>query len=106
MFQKLKKRWGIESNFQLVIIFIVFAITGSMSVKLGEPLLVFLDVSADRFGGFLYYLLRILLIFPLYQILLVFFGALFFQFKFFWEFEKKMLRKMGLYPKEKGTKSK
>ena len=106
MFQKLKKRWGIESNFQLVIIFIVFSITGSMSVKLGEPLLVFLDVSADRFGGFLYYLLRILLIFPLYQILLVFFGTLFFQFKFFWEFEKKMLRKMGLYPKEKGPKSK
>ena len=106
MFQKLKKRWGIESNFQLAIIFIVFAITGSMSVKLGQPLLELLDVSADRFGSFLYYLLRILLIFPLYQVLLVFFGTLFFQFKFFWEFEKKMLRKMRLYPKEKDSKSK
>jgi hypothetical protein len=37
---------------------------------------------------------------------LVFFGTLFFQFKFFWEFEKKMLRKMRLYPKEKDSKSK
>lgn len=106
MFQKLKKRWEIESNFQLAIIFIVFAITGSMSVKLGQPLLEFLDVSTERFGSFLYYLLRVLLIFPLYQVLLVFFGTLFFQFKFFWEFEKKMLRKMRLYPKEKDSKSK
>jgi hypothetical protein len=106
VFQKLKKRWGLESNFQLAIIFIVFAITGSMSVKLGQPLLEILDVSTERFGSFLYYLLRILLIFPLYQVLLVFFGTLFFQFKFFWEFEKKMLRKMRLYPKEKDSKSK
>jgi hypothetical protein len=28
-------------------------------------------------------------------VLLVLFGALFFQFSFFWEFEKKILRRMG-----------
>ena len=31
-----------------------------------------------------------------YQMLLVFFGWLFGQFQFFWEFEKKMLRRFGL----------
>ena len=32
MWEKLKKRWGIKSNFQTVIILIVFAITGSATV--------------------------------------------------------------------------
>ncbi|RZL40902.1 MAG: diacylglyceryl transferase, partial [Pedobacter sp.] len=44
----------------------------------------------------LYYPLYIILIFPIYQVLLVSFGSIFGQFKFFWEFEKKMLRSMGL----------
>jgi hypothetical protein len=35
--KELKKRWKIESNFQLVIIFIVFAITGSTSAWLSKP---------------------------------------------------------------------
>lgn len=101
MLQKLKERWGISSNFQLTVIFIVFGITGSMSVKLGQPLLDYLDFTPEKMGGLLYYTLRIVLIFPLYQILLLFFGTVFFQFRFFWEFEKKMLRKLKLYPKEK-----
>ena len=103
MLQKLKERWGISSNFQLIIIFVVFGITGSMSVKLGQPLLDYLAITPQKMGGFLYYTLRIILIFPLYQILLLFFGTVFFQFRFFWEFEKKMLRKLKLYPKEKTT---
>ncbi|MGA0828911.1 MAG: DUF6787 family protein, partial [Flavobacteriaceae bacterium] len=44
----------------------------------------------------IYWPLRIGLIFPLYQLLLVFFGALFGQFRFFWNFEKKMLRRLGV----------
>jgi hypothetical protein len=40
--------------------------------------------------------LRLLLIFPIYQILLVFVGFIFGQFSFFWEFEKKMLVRLKL----------
>jgi len=36
------------------------------------------------------------LIFPIYQITLPLVGWLFGQFKFFWDFEKKMLQRMGL----------
>jgi hypothetical protein len=35
--KELKKRWKIESNFQLVLLFIVFAITGSTSALLSKP---------------------------------------------------------------------
>ncbi|MFD0932191.1 DUF6787 family protein [Psychroflexus salinarum] len=99
--KKLKERWNIQSNFQLVIIFIVFAITGSLSAYLAKPVLSFLGLSRDVFpkhfaGGFFYYSLRILFIFPIYQVLLVVIGTLFGQNKFFWNFEKKMLSRLGL----------
>jgi len=97
---KLKERWGITSDLQLVIIFIVFAITGSSSVYVAKPFLEFIGMQRESFsaawwGGTLYWTLRILLIFPFYQILLVIYGWLFGQFKFFWQFEKKMLARMG-----------
>ena len=36
--KKLKERWGITSNFQIVIIFIVFGITGTVSAYISGPL--------------------------------------------------------------------
>jgi hypothetical protein len=91
----LKKRWGIETNYQLTIIFIVFAITGSASAWLSKPVCFWLGITkADL--GFWFTPVRLLLIFPLYQFLLVAIGFLFGQFKFFWTFEKKMLKAMGM----------
>lgn len=92
---KLKKRWGITSNFQLIIIFIVFAITGSASAWLSKPFCFWLGITEDDLG--LWFIpVRLLLIFPIYQILLVAIGFLFGQFNFFWNFEKKMLKRLGL----------
>ena len=92
--QRLKKKWNIESNWQLMVIFIVFAVTGSTAAKFAGPIVDLLGISGDN--PWVYWPLRILLIFPIYQILLVFFGWLFGEFTFFWNFEKKMLRAMGL----------
>ena len=86
--KKLKERWGIESNFQLTLIFIVFAITGSASAWLSKPFCYWLGITkADL--GFWFTPVRLLLIFPIYQVLLVCIGFLFGQFRFFWAFEKK-----------------
>lgn len=92
---RLKQRWGITSNFQLVIIFIVFAITGSASAWLSRPFCELLNITKEDFGGW-FNLIRLLVIFPIYQVLLVGIGTLFGQFRFFWNFEKKMLKSMGL----------
>lgn len=94
--EKLKKRWGIHSNFQLLIIFIVFTITGSAAAKLAEPLTNFIGLQQETTNPWIYWTVRILLIFPVYQVLLIVFGWLFGQFKFFWNFEKKMLSRLGL----------
>jgi len=101
--QGLKKRWGIRSNLQLTIIFIVFALTGSASAWLSRPFCLWLGITKEDIG-FWFTPVRLLMIFPIYQILLVFIGTLFGQFQFFWAFEKKMLRSMRLgflLPKEK-----
>ncbi len=94
--EKLKARWGITSNFQIVIIFIVFAITGSVSAKVAGPVTEWIGMTQENTNGWIYWPVRILLIFPIYQVLLVFFGWLFGQFTFFWNFEKKMLKRIGL----------
>jgi hypothetical protein len=91
----LKKRWGIETNYQLTIIFIVFAITGSASAWLSKPVCFWLGITKVDLG-FWFTPIRLLLIFPLYQFLLVIIGFLFGQFKFFWDFEKKILKGMGM----------
>jgi hypothetical protein len=100
-FKKLKEKWDVKSNFQFLIIFIVFGITGSSSVVVAKPIMEVLGILPVYFediflGNVVYWMLRILVIFPVYQILLVFFGWLFGEFEFFWSFEKKMLRSMKL----------
>jgi hypothetical protein len=101
--KKLKARWGIHSNLQLVVILIVFAVTGSTAAYLSKPILAWCGIVKNEVSAWVYYPLYILLIFPVYQVLLVSIGFLFGQFRFFWAFEKKMLRGMGLgflLPKE------
>ena len=94
--KRLKEKWGITSNFQLFIICIVFAITGSFSVLITEPVMLFIFGDLEGLNPLLSWLLRILILFPIYQVLLLFFGFIFFQYKFFYQFEKKFLKKIGL----------
>lgn len=91
-----KKRWDITSNWQVFIILLVFAITGSFAAILAKPILSFLEISKTSVSIAGYYLCYLILIFPIYQILLVSFGFIFGQFVFFWKFEKKMLKSMKL----------
>lgn len=86
---RLKEKWGIESNWQVLVIFFVFAITGSTAVRIAAPILNFLGVH-DTLPPYIYWPIRIITIFPVYQVLLIVFGTLCGQFKFFWNMEKKM----------------
>jgi hypothetical protein len=74
----------------------VFALTGSSSALIGRPLLKIIGVTKDNFQPLVYWILYLLIGFLFYQILLVTFGWLFGQFKFFWNFEKKMIKRMKL----------
>jgi hypothetical protein len=91
-----KQRWNITSSWQVFVIIVVFALTGSSAALISKPILKWLGISKETHHMLLYLLLYIIIIFPVYQLLLVFFGFLFGQFKFFWAFEKKMLRSLKL----------
>ena len=92
---KLKEKWGITSNYQIIIILLVFSITGSIAVWIAKPVLNLIGLDKEVVSPWLFWPIRILIIFPIYQILIVIIGTLFGQFKFFWGFEKKMLVRLG-----------
>ena len=95
MKNKLIKIFKVKDFNQLILIFIVFGITGSLSVVLGKYVLI--KIFGESFlNNNYYWLLRLILIFPIYQVLLIIVGALFGQFRYFWEIEKKILIKMKL----------
>lgn len=89
MIKKLKKRWNINSNFQLVVILIVFAVTGSSTLYIRKGAFYLLGVTAET-SMWIKVPMYILIIIPAYQIMFLIVGALFGQFKFAWEFEKKV----------------
>ena len=93
--KKLKEKWGITSNFQLIIILIVFSVTGSIAVWIAKPILDFIGLDKASISPWIFWPIRIVIIFPTYQILIIIVGALFGQFTFFWNFEKKMLARLG-----------
>ena len=95
MIKTIKDKWGISSNIQLLTIFLVFGVTGSLSAYISQPLLNFIGIDRMTISSWLYWPIRILIIFPIYQRLIVVIGTLFGQFRFFWEFEKKMLARLG-----------
>lgn len=104
---KLKERWGITSNFQLLIIFIVFAINGSLSARISYFLMGHLGITKENTHWSIYYIILLVLVLPLYPFMLMVFGWLFGQSKFFFPFAKKMIRSMKLgflLPKEKVEK--
>jgi hypothetical protein len=93
---KLEAKWVVDQRWELIRIFIVFAITGSSSVVIGRPVIKLIGITQENLHPFLYWILFITISLIFYQILLVLLGWVFGQFQFFWNFEKKMLRRFGL----------
>jgi hypothetical protein len=88
--QRLKQKWGVESALQVLLIFIVFSLAGSTAVMLRKSF--FSLIGFDTHTAFwLKTIVYILFLFPTYQVLLLLYGTLLGQFRFFWAKERKML---------------
>ena len=86
--EKLKIIFRVSSTYQLIVVFIVFGITGSLSLFISDYILMMLN-----FENLIISLFMILLT---YQILLIIIGTLFGEFKYFWAMEKKILSRFKL----------
>jgi hypothetical protein len=107
MLDKLKSKWGITTIPQVVIIFIVFGVTGSVSAAISGPITNYFNISSELLHPLIYWPVRILILFPIYQVLLIWFGlsagvivSVFtfqkdkFYFNFFYKMAITMIRKM------------
>jgi len=90
-FERLKEKWGLKSLFQVIVILIVFSLTG-MTVVLIRPIIFSWFNFDEQTSLWLKTITYILLIFPMYQILILVYGTIFGQFAFFWEKEKKLFK--------------
>ena len=86
----------IDSFNQFVLVMIVFAITGSLSLIVTVSFFEFLNLNVNSFSPLVFWPLRIIIIFFVYQVLLIIIAIPFGQFRYFWQFEKKILSRFGL----------
>ena len=81
--ERIKKIFKVTSTYQLIVVFVVFGITGSLSLVVSEYLSSLLHLDNI--------ILSIIFILIVYQVLLIIIGTLFGEFDYFWEMEKKII---------------
>ena len=88
---KLQSRWKVGSAQQVILILLVFTCTGLTVVYLMKPVLKsFFGMNVPLWATVAYYVL----ILPVYNIFLLLYGFVFGQFHFFWNFEKRLIRRI------------
>ena len=98
--ERLKKRWGINSTFQIFIILIVFACTGFTVLYVEELIFLMLGIPEDK-NWWLAAFLFIFITLPLYNAILLIYGFVFGQLKFFWMFENRFFRTIIFWKRKK-----
>ena len=86
LINKLINFFGANSKFHLFKIFIIFGLAGSISVILSEPLLQLVSIENFISNKFFYWLIRLILIFPIYQFVLIVLALVFGELRYFKKF--------------------
>jgi len=98
MFNKLQQKWNVSSG-QLFLILCTFAVTGTTTAYISRSATSWVGFDESTFWAWKLALRLSILIFG-YQIIILIVSFFFGQFRFFWNYEKKILRRLGLMPKE------
>lgn len=88
---RLKAKWGIDATGQVVAILVAFSLAG-LSITRIRPIVWLLFGFTDETSMWIKVPTYVIMIFPTYQVMLLIFGTLLGQFRFFWAKEKAMLR--------------
>ena len=87
---KLKERWGVHTYGQLALILFIFAITGISTLVVRKFAFDLIGIT-EATAYWVKIVAWILVVFPSYQLLFLFYGFILGQFDFVWRFEKKSL---------------
>lgn len=95
MLDKLKQRWELKSNLDVLLVIIMFSCAGMSSVWIKKPLFAYLNFNSGETALDLikYILLYIMFFMPIYQAMLLFWGFVLRQWEFALKFEKKILKR-------------
>ena len=96
MIQKLINKFNAKSKLHLLVIFLVFGLSGTLSLWISSPILLALHLENVLNNYPLYIFFRVLIIIPIYQLILIFIATLFGEFEYFWKFEKKILKRIKI----------
>jgi hypothetical protein len=91
MWKRLRQKWGVNST-RLFYILCVFAITGTTTAFITKQITSWLglDVSSA-----IYWIVKLFVLIIGYQLLILIVAIPFGQFRFFWNYEKKLLKWMA-----------
>lgn len=98
LLQKLMQKWQLKNMFQVIMVLLVFSLTGSTVVLLRQVLFDFLGFTQQT-PFWLKTIAYLIFIFPAYQLLILIYGFMLGQFSFFWKKERKLLQRMGFLAK-------
>jgi len=94
MLNKLQQKWNV-SSIQLLLILCTFAVTGTTTAVISRYITGWVGFNETTFWLWKL-LLRIFMLVFGYQVVLMIVAFFFGQFPFFWNYEKKILRRMGV----------
>lgn len=94
MLNKLQQKWNV-SSIQLLLILCTFAVTGTSTAVISRYITGWVGFDENTFWVWKL-LLRIFMLVFGYQVILMIVAFFFGQFPFFWNYEKKILRRMGV----------
>ncbi len=89
LWNRLKARWGV-TNWGVIAILIAFSLAGSAVLRIGRPIVD--AILPDDVPGWLWWTVKILVIVPIYEVLLMTFGTLLGQGRFFRDKQRRLLR--------------
>ena len=94
MLRRLQAKWGVTSTLQVLAILLVFSLTGLTVVMLRKSLFLWLGFDENT-SFWVKTVAYLLFVFPAYQILILVYGAILGQFRFFWQKQKRLARALA-----------
>jgi len=89
---KLQTRWNLKNRGQVLLVLLVFTCTGFTVMFLKKPVTQYF--YAESGSTAIFNILYWIFILPVYNVLLLGYGFVFGQFRFFWEYEKKFFKRL------------
>ena len=96
LIKKIIDKFHARSFKHLLIIFLVFALSGIASLLMSSSILNAINLKELIKFYPLYLLVRIIFLIPIYQLVLIIIATVFGEFRYFWNFEKKFFKRLRL----------